>query len=101
MSYLSFNTLPGWAMALSLAAHLAAGIGLGTVYFNAIWWNARLFARGGRASTTVILTIGRLVRLGGLLTWASRDGAPPLLAMALGVLIARPLVMRRHREAAG
>lgn len=100
MSFLSFNTLQGWAMVLSLAAHLAAGIALGTIYFNAVWWNARLFARGGRASTAVILIVGRLVLVGGLLTLASLEGAPPLLAVALGVFIARPLVLRRHREVA-
>jgi F1F0 ATPase subunit 2 len=100
MSILPFHMLPVWGMAVSLAIHLAAGIGLGIAYFSAVWWNARLFALGGRASTTIALTIGRLVVLGGLLALASLEGALPLLAMALGVLIARPLVMRRHMVAA-
>ena len=39
--------------------------------------------------------IGRFALLGGLLTLASLEGAPPLLAMALGVLVARVVVMRR------
>jgi F1F0 ATPase subunit 2 len=81
-------------------ARCAAGIGLGIVYFNAVWWNARLFAMGGRASTTIVLIIGRLVLLGGLLALTSLEGALPLLAMALGVLVARPMVMRGHRETA-
>ena len=100
MSIWSFATLPPWAMVLSLATHLVAGIGLGILYFSAVWWNARLFALGGRAMTAVALIIGRLVFLGGLLALASLEGALPLLITALGVLIARPLILGRHREAA-
>jgi hypothetical protein len=44
--------------------------------------------------------IGRYALLGGLLTLASLEGALPLLMMALGVLIARSVVVRRVREAA-
>ena len=43
MSFLSFDSLPAWAMFLSLAAHLAAGIVLGILYFRALWWNACRF----------------------------------------------------------
>ena len=99
MNFLSFDVLPPWALYLSLAAHLAAGIALGVVYFCSLWWNARRFAAGGRAITAVALMIGRFVLLGGLLTLASLEGALPLLMMALGVLIARPVVIRRVREA--
>lgn len=99
MSFWSFENLPSWAMLLSLAAHLAAGIALGIFYFHAVWWNARLFALSGRATTAVALVIGRFVLLGGLLTLASFEGALPLLVMALGLLIARSGVMRRFREA--
>jgi hypothetical protein len=98
MNMWSFATLPPWAMVLSLAAHLIAGIGLGILYFSAVRWNACLFARGGRAMTAVVLITGRLVFLGGLLVLASLEGALPLLVTALGVLIARPLVTRRHCE---
>jgi hypothetical protein len=44
--------------------------------------------------------IGRFVLLGGLLTLASFEGALPLLLMALGVLIARPVVMRHVKRVA-
>ena len=44
--------------------------------------------------------IGRFALLGVLLTLASLEGALPLLVMALGVLIARSVVMRRVREVA-
>lgn len=100
MSFVSFDALPVWAMAASLAAHLVAGVGLGIVYFNTIRWNARLLVAGRRAGTGIALIIIRIVLLGGLLTLASLEGAMPLLALALGVLIARPMVMRRYREAA-
>ncbi|MDB5362140.1 MAG: hypothetical protein JWO51_3437 [Rhodospirillales bacterium] len=81
--------------ALGLAAHLVAGILLGLLYFGGLWWNARLFAAGGHATTSILLMVGRIALLGGLLTLASLEGAGPLLVMALGVLIARAVVMRR------
>ena len=90
-----FAQLPGWSAALGLAAHLAAGILLGLLYFRALWGTAKLFAEGGRAATAIALTIGRLGLLSSLLTLAALEGAAPLLAMALGVLIARAAAMRR------
>jgi F1F0 ATPase subunit 2 len=99
MSHLSFDALPAWAMLLSFPAHLAAGIALGLLYFHGLWRNACRFAGGGRWTTTIALMIGRFALLGGLLTLASLEGALPLLAMALGILIARSVVMRRVREA--
>ena len=84
----------------SLAAHLVIGIGLGILYFGGLWWNTRRFAAGGSLATMAALTAGRFVLLGGLLFLASREGALPLLVMALGVLVARFLVMRRVRQAA-
>jgi F1F0 ATPase subunit 2 len=98
MTYLSFNGLPTWAMLLSLAAHLAAGVMLGLVYFRSLWWNARRFAVGGHVATTIAVMIGRFVILGAVLTLASLEGALPLLLMALGILIARSVVVRRIGE---
>jgi F1F0 ATPase subunit 2 len=100
MSFLSFDGLPTWAIFPSLAAHLAAGIALGSFYFYGLRQNVRWFAGGGRATTTVVLIIGRFALLGGLLTFASLEGALPLLVMTLGILVARSAVMRRIREAA-
>jgi F1F0 ATPase subunit 2 len=100
MSILSFDSLPAWALLLSLAAHLAAGIVLGVLYFCSLWWNVCQFTEGGRATTTVALMIGRFGLLGGLFMLASLEGALPLLMLALGVLIARSAIMRRVREAA-
>lgn len=104
MSVTWFNDLPGWlpgwAVALGLAAHLAAGLGLGAVYFGGLWWNACLFASGTRLVAAISLMIGRVALLAGFLTLASLEGALPLLLMALGVVAARPLVMRRARATA-
>jgi F1F0 ATPase subunit 2 len=100
MSFLSFDSLPAWAAFLSSAAHLIAGIVLGVLYFRSLWWNTRRFTGGGRVTTAIALMIGRFSLLMGLLTLASLEGALPLLAMALGVLIARPVVMCGIREAA-
>jgi F1F0 ATPase subunit 2 len=100
MSFIGFAGLPGLAPILVLAAHLAAGIGLGILYFRGLWWNARRLAQGGRMATTIAVMIGRFVLLGAVLTLASLEGALPLLVTALGVLLARAGVMRRIRRAA-
>ena len=49
-------------------------------------------------ATAIAVMIGRFVLLGVLLTLASLEGALPLLVMALGVLIARSVVVRKIRE---
>ena len=100
MSFLSFDTLPVWAMLLSLPAHLSVGIALGILYSRGLWWTARRFIGGERATMTIALMIGRFVLLGGLLTLASLEGALPLLVMTLGLLVARSAVVRRVREVA-
>jgi hypothetical protein len=93
----SFDGLSAMAAAVSLAFHIAAGILLGLLYFRSVRWSADRFAGGGRTVTTIAVTIGRLVVLGGLLTCASLEGALPLLTMTFGILIARPMVMHRAR----
>jgi F1F0 ATPase subunit 2 len=94
-----FDMMPAWVGMLALAVHLGAGFALGIVYFRSLWWSASRFA--GRASLVAIiaLMIGRFVVIGAILTLASLEGALPLLATALGVLIARFVVMTRIREA--
>lgn len=77
---------------------LVAGIVAGIAYFTSIWWSTRQFANGGRLAATLALALLRLMLLGGLLALASFQGAGPLLAMALGVVVARFAVMRRLRE---
>jgi F1F0 ATPase subunit 2 len=94
------DTLSASAEPISLAAHLAAGIALGVLYFRSLWWNVRRYIGGAPVVTTIALTIGRFVLLGGLLTLASLEGARPLLMLSLGVLVGRIVVIGRVRETA-
>lgn len=48
------------------------------------------------APHALLAILGRLAVLGGVLVLTSLEGAGPLLATALGLLIARPIVMRRR-----
>lgn len=97
MSMFSFANLPYWAMCLSLALHLVAGMALGVLYFYGLWWNIRLYTSGRNTAMVLALGIGRMACVAGLLVLASLEGALPLLASALGMLIARFMVMRRVR----
>jgi len=94
VSLLSLNGFAAVLALIGLASRLAAGFALGLVYFLAIWRSARLLGEGGRAISVLSLTIARIALLGGALTLASLEGAPRLLAMALGALLARAAVVR-------
>ncbi len=98
MSLLWSDYPPGWAVLLSLTVHLAAGLALGALYFRSIWWTARRFIGGGRLTAMIAMAVARFSLLGALLTLASLEGALPLLAMALGLLVSRAVVMRGVRE---
>ena len=99
MSLGSVALLPALPMLLALAAHLLAGVVLGVVYFRALWWNVQLMGQGGRKAAAIGLMLGRLGLMIGALGLASREGALPLLLMALGVFVGRAVVVRRLRRA--
>jgi F1F0 ATPase subunit 2 len=99
MNLLSFSGLPPWAVMLDVLAHFGAGIALGILYFSGLWWEARRRANGRGAMTTIALMVGRFALLGGMLTLASLEGPPPLLAAALGLLVGRSAVLCRVRAA--
>lgn len=88
------------AFPASLAIWFGCGILLGIAYFAAVWWTARGFARGHGAVRALAGIAARLLLLGGLLALAGRAGAPPLLAMAGGVLVGRAATLRRLGPAA-
>ena len=85
---------------MTLALYGTSGVVAGSLYFVCLWWNARLFSERGRFWAAVLLLPGRLLLLGSALTLAARQGAMPLLLMALGVFIARFAVMRGLRATA-
>jgi F1F0 ATPase subunit 2 len=82
------------ALALHLGAYFGAGIVLGLLYFRGLWWNVRFFTEGGGAGRAALMMAGRFLLLGSALTLASLEGALPLLSVAAGVLLARPLATR-------
>lgn len=88
---------PNMALLLQLGFHLALGILVGLAYFRAVRLSADLFAHGRRVALAITLTLGRLLLLGGLLVLIVREGVLPLLAFALGFLVARALATRRAR----
>lgn len=92
------HDLAALAPAIPAAAGLAAGALLGLLFFGSLRWNARLY--GGR----VLLALGaQLARFGVLavaLTLLARWGAAPLLAAALGLMLARRVVLRRVERTA-
>ena len=80
---------------LILALHLGSGAAIGALYFGSLWRNARLFEQAGRLRTLLASIAARFALLGGVLVAVSLEGAMPLLATALGVLLARAAVLRR------
>lgn len=85
---------------LGLAAYAGAGLLLGIAYFGSLLWSTRRFATAGRMTAPVALMACRFLVLAAVLALASIEGAWPLMAMALGLLVGRSMVMRRVRMAA-
>ena len=82
-----------------LALWLAGGGILGLIYFRLVRLSADLLlsARKGAPVLGVALVLVRLAGLGGVLVLAALQGAGPLLAASLGLLIGRWWMMRRVR----
>jgi F1F0 ATPase subunit 2 len=93
------SNLSLWTLFLA-AVHLAAGLVLGTGYFQTVRWTSNRLADGRGTAAAIASIIGRFVLLGGALTLISLEGAMPLLLTTLGILAARAAVLRRARVAA-
>ncbi|WP_372074005.1 ATP synthase subunit I [Tistrella mobilis] len=93
MNALSTLTVDPTALALAFVAGLAAGTG----FFLVLRRNTDLFA-GGRIGLAIAMQVVRFAVLVPVLVLAARHGAGPLLAAALGVLIARRVVVGRVRR---
>ena len=81
---------------LTLTLWLAGGGAIGLIYFRMVRHSADLILSGRRGGPLfgVGLVLLRMAGLGGVLIIAAMQGAGPLLAAALGVLIGRFAVMR-------
>ena len=82
---------------LILMLWLASGFVIGLIYFRMVRHSADLMLSGrrGRPSFGVALVLLRMAGLGGVLIIAAMQGAGPLLAATLGLLIGRFAMMRR------
>ena len=74
---------------------LMGGIAMGTGYFYALRKTADLIVGGGSTLRAMGLTLGRLALMGTGLYVAALNGALPLLAALLGVLIAKAICLRQ------
>ncbi len=83
---------------LTLAIWLAGGGMIGLIYFRMVRHSADLMlsARPGGPWSSLALVLLRLAGLGGVLVMAAMQGAGPLLAASLGLLIGRFVVMRTY-----
>ena len=90
----------GLGSAWVLATCLGIGVLAGWAHFALLRWNAGLYLRPAGLGWAIGLQLLRLVLLGAVLAMLAREGALPLLTGALGVLLARRLVLRRTTGAA-
>lgn len=76
------------------AGLIVLGLLAGTLHFALLRWNTALYARPGGIGLGAALQAARIGTLGGVLLAVVQLGALPLLLVTLGVVIARPAVMR-------
>jgi F1-F0 ATPase (N-ATPase) AtpR subunit len=80
--------------ALAAAGFLAFGFTAGMVFFALLRWNTSLYTRGGSLALGIAVQLLRIAAAGGLLALVALHGPLALLLTMLGLLIARPLVVR-------
>lgn len=86
--------------ALQALLGLSLGLALGWVHFTSLHKVTRLYLSGGPIPHAIALQLLRLAAVGAGLVFLALVGAPALLAGALGLLIARGIVLRRAKRAA-
>ena len=93
----TFFTAPITAILLQALFGLAVGSLLGLAHFGMLWWNVGFFASGGlpKAFALQLLRFGVLAAV---LYGVAQFGALALLCAALGILIARSIILRRMRS---
>jgi hypothetical protein len=75
-------------------AFFGIGLAAGALFFVLLRWNTTLYARTGPIWAGAALQVLRVGMLASLLVMTALQGALPLLLTALGLLIARPFIMR-------
>ncbi len=76
---------------------LIAGLLVGAFHFASLWWNTRLFTTG-EAGKAIALQLGRIAVAVAVLTLLAGLGLAALLCGALGLLVARPLLLWRFGD---
>jgi hypothetical protein len=79
---------------LAAVLWLLAGVAGGTAHFALLRWNTRLYLAGGSMMRGLGAQMLRLAGTTLLLAFAAWHGALPLLLAAIGVVLARLLVLR-------
>jgi F1F0 ATPase subunit 2 len=90
--WLTDHASTGWV--IQVFGWLLAGALLGSLYFLTLRWNVRILA-SGRVLLPFGLQLIRFAVVAAALTIVARSfGALPLLAAALGLLLARTMILR-------
>jgi F1F0 ATPase subunit 2 len=91
------------ARTMIAALWLLVGLAAGVAYFALLRRNTMLYVTTHRVSSSlaqaIALQLLRLAAIAALLGFAARQGALPLLLAALGIMVARHLVLRRMQVA--
>lgn len=83
-----------FAIAATAMAGFSAGLAVGFLHFLTLGWNVDLYMKTG-AWRGIALHVARFVALIGAFVLLAWFGAAALLSGALGLVIARGLVLRR------
>jgi F1F0 ATPase subunit 2 len=83
---------------LALLPWFAVGLAAGSAHVAALWPNVRWLTAPDRRGMALAALAGRFLALAALLGFAAWMGQGPFLAMALGVLLARPIALRIVRR---
>ena len=84
-------------LAGQIVVGLIVGLLVGAFHFASLWWNTRLFTTG-EAGKAIALQLGRIAVAVAVLTLLARLGLAALLCGALGLLVARPLLLWRFGD---
>jgi len=82
------------ASALTMGLWLLFGLAAGTGHFLLLRWNAALYVTGTSVFRALAVQSLRMTATTAMLAFAAWHGALALLAAAIGVLLARVLVLR-------